>query len=414
MTDVRSSSWETPATEPLDDLGQFLARVRERASRAPAIDLVGLARQLGYPVQVVRPGGSLLQRLLVERQERCHRIAVVTPYSPREVAEALDGARRLGQTDDWTERALMEIAPTGLPASALVDFLRGESHAREFEAFLRLPAARGRGLERGVRAAEATLCRRQRRARGAQARRAGAARSAGTGTSAPQGSKGGAVMLKVTLTGKTLPFTPSCAAKPSRSNTGESVCSQPYAPRVGKLSAALALTLVGCAVGDVESPRPRTDGMACYEAFDAAAEGWEMFVGPLPPQCQHLDEVYRIVVTDGPMPCMGSDPGRVVGCHLANVNERGERAVGERVIYIAADLSDTGRVDQSVHEWMHALSYCVRWDAPGYQTDLVDGANDHADVRVWGTNPHDKSIRLDPDSAQSYGVLVSAIGPCVE
>lgn len=115
-------NWDTPASGPLEDIGSCLDQLRSRASGAPAVDFVALARQLGYPVRVGQTGE--LQRLLVERAERCHRIATITPFSERDVAEALDAARRLGQRDEWTERGLIEVARAGMAAHALIDMLR--------------------------------------------------------------------------------------------------------------------------------------------------------------------------------------------------------------------------------------------------------------------------------------------------
>lgn len=152
--------------------------------------------------------------------------------------------------------------------------------------------------------------------------------------------------------------------------------------------------VASCALGDVETPRPRVEHMACYASFAAAREGWEMFVGPVPAECQHLDEVYAVELTSGPMPCKASDPGRVIGCTQDWLE----------LISIREDLGETKRVDVSVHEWMHALSSCIRGDADG----------DHSDLLVWGAHPHDHAVSIAPESARAYGIVSSALGPCLE
>lgn len=201
-------------------------------------------------------------------------------------------------------------------------------------------------------------------------------------------------MLTLTLKGRTPPRTPSCGAQPSRWNTGRTVRTRSYASLVGKWFALLALVLAGCAVGDVETPRPRIEANACFSSFANAVEGWDYFVGPVPAKCQHLDESYRIVVTNGPMPCKASDPGRVVGCQMPD----------ERAIYIAADVSETKKVDISVHEWIHALSQCIDGD----------GDPNHLKLAAWGKHPHDHTVDISPDNARSYGIVTSALGPCLD
>lgn len=167
--------------------------------------------------------------------------------------------------------------------------------------------------------------------------------------------------------------------------------------------AARALVLVavaGCAVGDVESMRPQNTPRACYASFEVAVEGWEAFMGPLPAECLHLDEVYTIELSSGPMPCKASDPGRVIGCTEYDPHR----------ITLRAGLGEEKTVNIAVHEWMHALSACA-----GVSAD--DNAH-HADERIWGEDPHtmsfDLSGLLDPQSARAYALGASGVGPCLE
>ena len=158
--------------------------------------------------------------------------------------------------------------------------------------------------------------------------------------------------------------------------------------------ALVLVVLAGCALGDAESVRPLNEPRACYASFAAALEGWEAFVGPVPAECQRLDEVYTIEVTSGEMPCESPDPGRVIGCteyELARITIR--KGIGE-----------TKAVDTSVHEWMHALSGCVG----------VEGNNAHLNARIWGEDPYDNSITLEPESARAYALAASGIGPCID
>lgn len=207
-------------------------------------------------------------------------------------------------------------------------------------------------------------------------------------------------MMTPTPKGKTPPCSPSCAAKPTRPNTERAPRARAYGSSVGKLLALLALMLIGCAVGDAETPRPRVEANACYESFQNVLEGWEALVGPVPERCQHLDETVAVHLTSAPMPCKGSDPGRVVGCFMA---EEGE-PLNEGDIYITSRHTDeTQRVDTSVHEWVHALAYCVR----------SSGNPDHDDHALWGAHPHEYPIVYDPKDVKSYAVVTSALGPCL-
>jgi hypothetical protein len=156
---------------------------------------------------------------------------------------------------------------------------------------------------------------------------------------------------------------------------------------------------VGCAVGGAESPRPRTDGPACVESFGAVLEGWEALVGSVPEDCAHLDETYNLQLMSDQMPCTGDVSGRVVGCSISPPGPRNE---GDMFVN-AHDTDETQRVDISVHEWVHALAYCVRGSGdPG-----------HDDVTLWGEHPHGRAIELDPHDVKAYGLVTSALGSCI-
>lgn len=164
-------------------------------------------------------------------------------------------------------------------------------------------------------------------------------------------------------------------------------------PRVVSLMLLLwASALASCAVGEVGEPRPHIDGNACYESFHNAVEGWERFVGPLPEKCQRMDEKFEIVISDH-MPCTGDVSGKVIGCTGPGW-----------FITIRAGIGETKMANTSVHEWLHALEYCMYGD---------DANNEHADTRVWGEHPHDQTQVLDPTNAKDFGIATSAIGPCL-
>lgn len=152
--------------------------------------------------------------------------------------------------------------------------------------------------------------------------------------------------------------------------------------------------IVGCAVSAAEpAPRNYTEAMACYEAFDAAREGWERYVGPVPDKCQHLTWEYRLELqSDLECPPTSS---RTLGCHNTT-----------HWIHIQAGMSPERTVETAVHEWMHALSQCV--------TGHPD--NDHTNPSVFGEDRGrvPRGAEWEPETAQQYAISIAPVGPCLE
>lgn len=152
--------------------------------------------------------------------------------------------------------------------------------------------------------------------------------------------------------------------------------------------------VVGCAEGEAtEGPTNHAEAFACYEAFQAAVQGWEEFVGPVPDRCQYLDMEYHLEVTDD-LGCSG-DLTDVIGCHNDS----------QRWIHVRAGLTQVRTVEASVHEWFHALHECV-YGNPDH---------DHENPDVFGPDggrvPEHGRVQY---TAQRYAIARAAVGPCLE
>jgi hypothetical protein len=158
---------------------------------------------------------------------------------------------------------------------------------------------------------------------------------------------------------------------------------------------ALNLLMYACAVSGVDpAPRNHAEAFACYEAFDAAREGWELFVGPVPKRCQYLDTSYRIeIMSDPHCPPPEGENQVAIACHNTL-----------HWIRIQAGMSEERTVEASIHEWFHALEACVNGDPD----------NHHSDPNVFGEDrgrvPHEGG----DETAQRYAISVAPVGPCLE
>lgn len=134
------------------------------------------------------------------------------------------------------------------------------------------------------------------------------------------------------------------------------------------LALALVFALSSCAVdepAELDTDPPITG--ACVRAFRPTLEAWELQFGRVPASCAFLDVTYDVqLVAAGELPCApGSGNETVVSCTQPNA----------RVISLLASRSSLEIVNSMVHEWIHAISYCVRGEL-----DLQ-----HLEAKAWAS-----------------------------
>lgn len=185
-------------------------------------------------------------------------------------------------------------------------------------------------------------------------------------------------------------------ARRSRPRLGSGSTGSRVRKSVGRVVLTALLALVASCAMSAADPEPvnYTGAEACYEAFYAAVEGYERFVGPVSEECRFLPSGYLLrVVPDAAQNCPGATSG-TIGCH----NTR-------HYIWVEAGMSDQITVYTSVHEWFHALLYC--------ETGSSDVA--HSTWEVWGRYRGSALAHppyWPPQIAQELAVKLADVGHC--
>jgi hypothetical protein len=153
-----------------------------------------------------------------------------------------------------------------------------------------------------------------------------------------------------------------------------------------RVTAAIALTLTACAVGDAS--RPVVDENACYASGQVVAETLSavMLDEPMPAECWALlDTTVVSYVTE--MPCTSDQDGRVIGCSFNPPNPR-------ILLLDAEGVTNEEHVDIAAHEWLHLLAECA----------LGDSDPKHTKPILWG-----KGL----DAVLGLALAAAPTGPCM-
>lgn len=132
------------------------------------------------------------------------------------------------------------------------------------------------------------------------------------------------------------------------------------------------LALMACTnpTTDIDAADPMA--LDYRDDFRATEDAWAQTVGTLPEQCRTLTA--RVLVSETTKDELASvcpaEPGfYTLGCFLAP--EPGLDA--EPVIYLATDVEAATVSDSAIHEWVHALAWCVYGEPD----------TDHARAPLW-------------------------------
>lgn len=107
---------------------------------------------------------------------------------------------------------------------------------------------------------------------------------------------------------------------------------------------------------------------ACYRSFYPTLRAWETKFGRAPAECQLLDKVYTVYLTE--TSSMASCQRTAIG---SNQQVTGCTETDTKSILILKGRSDIQLTDSSIHEWIHTLAHCV----------FKDADKEHARAQLW-------------------------------